>query len=71
MNDCGHDSSRESLREAEPDDKEYDNLFDGFEYLMSLKRFEHRRRMNTVEPPLIGRFYWHDASHRIFKSIVR
>jgi hypothetical protein len=70
MSDRVRDVLRESLRSAVPDEKRYDELFDRFEYLLSLKCFAERKRIVASGWAPIGRFSWHDGGRTLFTKIT-
>jgi hypothetical protein len=72
MSDRIHAFLREPLREIASDDKRYDELFDEFEYLLSLKFLEENGRKDQWRDwaPL-GRFAWHDSARITFNRILK
>lgn len=72
MSDHIHALLREPLREIASDDRRYDELFDKFEYLLSLKFLEENGRTESRRDwaPL-GRFAWHDRERITFNRILK
>jgi hypothetical protein len=72
MSDHIHALLREPLREIASDDRRYDELFDKFEYLLSLKFLEENGRIESWRDwaPL-GRFAWHDRERITFNRILK
>ena len=57
-----HDASRDSLRSLVPDDNEFDDIFDRFEYLFALVYFDMASSKSVTDPGWTsapaGRFGW-------------
>lgn len=61
---------REPLREYLPDETEYDNCFDRFEYLRSLLNFDKSDWRHSRGRRCAGRFYWRRSSgHDVLREI--
>ena len=61
MSDRLFEILREPLREFVPSDQRYDELFDRFEYLMSLIYFDTKMKKDTWRWAPVGRYSWKDS----------